>query len=320
MTSQFAGDLEYINLVKRTAHDLKSPLAVIINILSKEHLDQSDLAIVQRSSKDLKEISHDLLSSRPNQYPERTRYNLCFELHEIIKLKSKEYDLPENAIKFSGVTTYLWINRSNLNRIFSNILNNSIEMTKTLLKMQVWITESDSGVVLNFKDNGPGFTNDQIAKFNAGESLVSTKNGSGIGLSNAFEYLRSESCKISIRNDHGAVIQIVFLKDVLIPNTTPIILIDDDKYIRHSWMRAAAEKSFPLKVYDSIESFEEELDATDRLSEIYIDLFLGNENQGELYIGKLKNSGFSRLSIQTGMSLMNSIPDINGVYSKLFPY
>ncbi len=322
-TSQEAA---FIKLSQKVTHDLRSPLAVIANISNKDEWDSQDKDILKTSALMLHDISSYLLDTSlksTSKLPRFSRLNIVNEIKAIIKLKEEEFPKYKGTICFKNevpTSAWAWLNHTEFSRVLSNIINNSLESSQTP-KIDVELTFSDS-LILRVKDNGPGFPKEVLGSFHSSRAK-STKNfGHGIGLISAKTSISQMGGVLTISNKLGACVEICFPKDVIFLEKAPIILIDDDKYIRHSWISLAERYNFEIKVFRGFEEFLAEIDQLDRDSEVFIDSNLGNNSRGEDLIFKVKDLGFRIVNIQTGYneSEVKIVEGLNNIVSKEFPY
>lgn len=322
-TSQEAA---FIKLSQKVTHDLRSPLAVIANISNKDEWDSHDKDILKSSAIMLHDISSYLLDTslkNTSKLPRLSRLNIVNEIETIIKLKEEEYPKYKGTILFENevpISAWAWLNHTEFSRVLSNIINNSFESSQTP-KIDVELTFSD---VLNLrvKDNGPGFTKEVLENFNASKATSTKKFGHGIGLISAKASISQMGGELTISNRSGACVDICFPKDAIFMEKAPIVLIDDDKYIRHSWVSLAERNNFEIKVFSDFNGFLAEIDQLDRNSEVFIDSNLGNNIQGEDLILIVKDLGFRIVNIQTGYneSEVKIVEGLNNIVSKEFPY
>lgn len=78
------------------------------------------------------------------------------------------------------------------------------------------------------------------------------------------------------------------------------ILIDDDELVRMTWTFKAKSSGSSLQVYDSFQSFKNDLENIDRSSTIYLDSDLGVELTGEELAEEISQLGFKEIHLVTG--------------------
>ncbi len=321
-------DRAMIKVSQRVAHDLRSPLAVILNILKTREINQENLKVLLSSANRLNEISNNLLDSRKESLqilPKKIRYNLSSGISDTIKNKCIEYTFlsAHDSFSLDCPDIDLWINPTGLERILSNIVNNSIESTEDVfIRFTVVNRESDIEIII--LDNGPGYPNNIIKAFQNGIEKTTKLNGHGIGLGSIKEEVLKLGGSICISNGEsgGAITRINLPHSLVVDKSIPIILIDDDKYIRYSWQVLAHERKMVFISFSDFFSFKKICHSLSPLSEIYIDSNLENGIKGEDCVHELINLGFSRISLQTGEKphLFENILGLNDIKSKQFPY
>ena len=211
-----------------------------------------------------------------------------------------------------------------LERIISNCWNNSIEATSNqFVKLGIHVSQGGNSMTISMTDNGPGFPETFFRNLDEGIILTTKPTGNGIGLNYAISSLRDEDAKLQFNNLlNGAEVRIVFSDRNISKKDDPVVLIDDDKYVRYSWAVNAEKLGINIHSFSSIEDFQDRSSEYDSNTEIFIDSDLGRDKRGEDYIKHLFNLGFHRLNIQTGSEPCDfqDITHLNSIVSKTFPY
>lgn len=317
-----------IQLSKRLSHDLRSPLAVLISLSRKKQFQDEDKVLLNGASKTLKEISNTFLQNSMGKHhslPRKQRFDLNQEINQLIRMKYEEYRsrLSTDSIQILVPDfTCIWINRVELLRVISNLLNNSIESSLTpFIELSVSI---DKDFILSVHDNGPGFSADIISDFSKDKIKTSKTTGFGLGLGTAKEVVLSMGGEINIYNriNGGAGVDLIFPLNIIMSKDTPIVLIDDDKFIRLSWATSSKEVGLNCLTYPKFDDFVRESSSIDRSAEIFIDSNLGDNFKGEFLVEEIMNLGFSRINLETGSdeSEIIEIKYLNNIISKNFPY
>ena len=180
-------------LSQQLAHDIRSPLSVlnlmIPVFMKKQTSDGADLlsqAVVR-----INDISQELLNE---SYLQRNKIDLIASLENIIKEK-KLLAIKNLEINFSNevnpdIKINLTVSESDLGRVFSNILNNSIEAPKNNGHKIILIKLStiNSQLIITIEDNCNGIPESVINKIgHEGFSYNKELNnvGTGLGIYNA---------------------------------------------------------------------------------------------------------------------------------------
>lgn len=316
-------------LSRQVAHDIRSPLYALKNILRRNGSNSQEDEAVLKSLDRLNNIAQNLLEATTNprsmNLPNYRRFQLSKVLNDLAAMKISEYPSRQIEITITcSEDVFLWFNESTLERIISNCWNNSIEATeynKVQLNLNVSISGKNTFIKLN--DNGAGFP-DKFFKDLENNKIESTKEGGhGIGLHHALTSLRKSGSSINFRNtDIGAEVEIGFDERTFAKRSDPVILIDDDKYIRYSWSIIAQNLEIPFYAFPSFDAFYGHHSEIDKLAEIFVDSDLGGTLKGEHFISQFVSLGFMRLNLQTGSdaSEFQDFTHLNSIVSKSFPY
>lgn len=315
-------------LSKQVAHDIRSPLFALKNILKAPTTDFLHQEAVFNSLDRLNSIAQNLLDAshdpRTLILPNKRRFQASKTLTNLAQGKDSEF--PSREINFSikcPDVVYLWFNETTFERIISNCWNNSIEAIEGKVTLKVEVLTKENKVSILLSDNGPGFSESFFINL-AANKIESTKDfGYGIGLESAITSLHKDGSVINFGNtDTGALVEIIFSEKNFASKDDPLILVDDDKYIRYSWTVKAQESGIPIHTYSTIKEFLEKKDIFHKHSEIFIDSDLGDGIKGESFLADLYSCGFERLNLETGSdaSAFQDFTHLNSIVSKSFPY
>ena len=199
------------------SHDIKSPLTSIIiakQILQDEtmvHSDDTDanwFNIIQKSAEKINSIVNGVLA-----YYKGDSFSQHLEKNNLTKLisslipvlpaaKKVEINYPQNG-------PIVFVNKTQLEQIFLNLLNNSIRYNdKETVKINIDFREGDSHYIFSVSDNGIGIAKDDYKKiFHLFTSLPSMdetlSKGYGIGLSTVKKIVERNSGTIEIDSKKG---------------------------------------------------------------------------------------------------------------------
>ncbi len=282
--------LEYQNqkvaLARQVAHDIRSPIAALEVI-------QDDLSILPSGTKEIvltainrvNEISNNLsIEYKENILKKEVAIEVL--LKEIItekRLKCKRLNksiqikLSSNIKGFS----FLKIMELDFYRVFSNLLNNSIESIEKegLIKIEI-INNSQGKLTLTISDSGLGFP-EEILKNPFEKNLsIGKKGGSGLGLHYAQSTVESHNGTIKIFNSkQGANIEISlplcappswYVNELNLKSYKKIYIIDDDKNMHQYWSTKLGIKD--LEVFYFFEPIDLSIPQDDTLIIIDFDL------------------------------------------------
>jgi signal transduction histidine kinase len=78
------------------------------------------------------------------------------------------------------------------------------------------------------------------------------------------------------------------------------ILVDDDPLVHMTWELAAKTSRHTFRGFYSIEDFLRSMDGLDRATPVYVDRYLGTEEQGDQASRRVNEAGFGEIYIATG--------------------
>ena len=155
------------------------------------------------------------------------------------------------------------------------------------------------------------------------EYSISKKEGNGLGLFSANEFILSENGSFKLENNSGAIVTLSLPKESLIVKNTPLVQIENDKYVRIAWKASAEKNNFYLRSFQSLKEFLSYESEFSLDSEIYVDFNLDDGEKGDEVAELLVKKGFNRINLSTGsieLETTESIKLFNRVIDKNFPY
>jgi signal transduction histidine kinase len=287
-----------INLARQVAHDIRSPLTALDMVMSKsQSLPEDERKIVRHAVRRIHDIANNLLIQNKKSVSSNEEIikpeMLAPIIESIVSEKRTEYNslIGVNlkvSINSNNFHLFSKINPSELKRILSNLINNSIEsFPKNTGEISVDFFEKDQFIHISISDNGPGIPSHVIEKLFS-QDFQSTKNkGSGIGLKSAKEFLNKiDGDLILDSSSNGTKVTIKlpvvdspswFLNSLEIKSNSKITIIDDDKSIHALWEQRLKQVSRKSQI-THLSNFE--------IIEAKQDLFLVDfEFQGESFNG-----------------------------------
>jgi signal transduction histidine kinase len=247
-----------IKITTQVAHDIRSPLAALDVATNIDFIPEDKRLLIRNATNRIRDIANNLLS----QYSQKEIFNkpiieaaqseIVIDLvSNVISEKRLQYHcLPiEINFDFSKISycTFIRVTASELKRIISNIIDNSIEAINSVGRIQIEITTSENEVTLALADNGKGMLQSQIDEILKGKNISTKKTGLGLGLSYCIDKIQNEwHGKIQIESapNHGTTVKITLPKssspkwladNIVIHPDQSIIILDDDKSIHESW-------------------------------------------------------------------------------------
>jgi signal transduction histidine kinase len=311
---------EISKLSRKMFHDIRSPLAALNTISDSTRFDsKAEHDIFKTSISRINEIANTLLQRTKNNPILLPLYgSLETTVLEIIEEKKREYsNLTINYEKHS--TALAFFEPSELKRVLSNLINNSVEAAQNEPIIFISIQQHANQIDLMISDNGSGIPQKIITQIGASE-VTTKKAGNGIGLKDAFESMSEWGGQLSIieTSKRGTQLKLTFsIKD----ENKFYILIDDDSLTRITWENRAKKAGVELRTFEGPEDFFAHKDKFPKNSILYIDSELG-KTKGEVLAFELHNEGFNNISLTTGHSAENfkTLKFLKSVISKDAPF
>jgi signal transduction histidine kinase len=299
---------EYLNSEKdavkgrvtaQVAHDIRSPLAVL-----KFASEETSNDLVKSAHDKIQKIVTDLLEDRPSHLMER--YDIKDLLHNLIEEKRIEYSSHLNLnLQVSSVDSSfeLKILSIDLQRILSNLINNSIEaITTSQGEITISGTNNESSYSIIISDNGRGIPSDLLESVLTRGFSHNKEQGHGLGLSGAKEKVEAlgGTLELSSQENKGTTVSISVPKKAII--FSEVVLLEDDELITMIWKQAAEKSSVNLTVYKDPKTLLNDLSLFDQKTHFYIDSDLGLDISGSEVAKEIYEFGHREIHMATGRS------------------
>jgi len=213
------------NLARKLAHEIKNPLTPIQLTIDRikdkftNHIEKNDqisfqenLKIINNQIKQIENLVNEFSDFARMPKPILKNNDLIKLLSENIKLLSEIDKSIKISLKNNVSEIFLLCDKEQLNRVFFNLIKNSIESIQQRAenndnfdkKILVEISKQNNHITINILDNGIGFN---ISKNKIKDILnpyfTTKKNGTGLGL----------SIVNKIVNDHNGNIEFIPISD-----------------------------------------------------------------------------------------------------------
>ena len=221
------------NVARKLAHEIKNPLTPIQ--LSIDMLKEKYVKIIDKSDKNFFKYL-DIITKQINgienlvnefsdfaRMPKPILKNL--ELNQLILNSISLFELSYKDIKFtfSKKENLVYVNgdRDQLNRVFTNLIKNSIESLSEKKnnnvdfkgKINIDIEDYSDYIYITIEDNGLGFSETDIEKMQT-PYFTTKKKGTGLGLAIVTKIINDHNSAIifSNTNNYGAKVEIKLSK------------------------------------------------------------------------------------------------------------
>lgn len=282
--------IRQINLIAtQVAHDIRSPLSALNMITSSlQGLESEQKELIKSSIQRINDIANDLLKKGKSSPVENSDPSASInEVETVLINPLVESIITEKRLQFNNKTNlniaastnqvyggFIHINSSDLKRVLSNLINNSVEaIDKKSGTIEVFLDSNTQFALIKIKDNGPGIPPHILDKL-GNESVTygkdSTDSGSGLGVLHAKKTIESMQGKFSITSKLGVGTEVTislplaekpiwFLDTLKLKEKSAVLICDDDSSIIALWKKRLSDFSSISAYYftdlDSLSSF-----------------------------------------------------------------
>jgi len=219
------------NVARKLAHEIKNPLTPIqltIDNLKSKYLEnineskknkyQENLKTIQKQIKQIENLVNEFSDFARMPKPLIKKNNLYEVINENINLLNKiDPEIKIKLINHLSKNTYVYFDFEQFNRLFFNLIKNSIESIQEKLKkdnkidknIDIEIRARRDYIIINLFDTGIGFKNKKTKDLI--KPYFTTKDkGTGLGLSIVDKIISDHNGSIKFLNQkNGAKIQII---------------------------------------------------------------------------------------------------------------
>lgn len=266
------------DLTRQVAHDIRSPLSALNMVMyGLNEIPEERRLLIRNAIQRINDISNDLLLKGKNALireellqskegilnPETSDSLLNQDSGAILLPAVIDSIVSEKRIQFRdkinikidsdlnfSFGTFVNINATDLSRIVSNLVNNSVEaLPNEFGEVTVAVRGYEERAIIFVKDNGIGITEEVLLQL--GEKEVSfgkesSGSGSGLGIYNAKRVIQNLNGSISIRSKIGLGTEVEinlprvrspswFASSLELFRETTVVSVDDDLSIHHIW-------------------------------------------------------------------------------------
>lgn len=198
------GYFAFNTLARRAAHDIRAPLTALNSLLFNfQNQNDSRSDLLKSTIQSMNSIAEDLLTF--NKISNYTKSNqevaledlisqVIFEKEQVLKSEIRKIDFH-----FKKESKTLIGCQIELYRIFSNILQNSIEAIPKEGVIKIEIAKIGKFVTISISDNGEGIPSEVLKKIGT-EEITTKVSGNGLGLFYAKKTVMSLSGQFSIHS------------------------------------------------------------------------------------------------------------------------
>ena len=199
-------------MIAGIAHELNNPLTGIIGYtelllaISDAEKFHRQIKKIHKQAERCKGIIQNLMTFSREQAPEKVKSSVNDILKEVIVLLA--YQLTSDGIKiekdFDDNLPDMFLDKSQIQQVFLNILNNSHQAMRGVLGEKIIVLKTyieGSRVLVELSDTGRGISKDHIDKvFDPFFTTKKVGEGTGLGLSICYGIVKEHGGKISVKS------------------------------------------------------------------------------------------------------------------------
>lgn len=301
--------LKVVNKIsKQVAHDIKSPLAALEIVMEDiKNLPEEARDLTLHAINRIQEIANNLSKDGIDSNDMKLKDCLpSITVANIFNEKSIEYQNKQNiSLNYNDNTSrrnFVKVNESEISRVLSNLINNSVESLKDSGSVNVDLMEEQDFLKIQIDDSGPGFPEEILVSGIAEGRTIDKDGGQGLGLHYAKTIIEKVGGKIQISNNSsGARVEITlpitrdpdwFKSSINLSKYKKVIIADDDRSIHDVWNKLI-RKFNPEVEIQSVYFADEILQNFENLEEdtfIFLDYDLRQKHSGIDYIKRFSLS------------------------------
>ena len=214
--------------IANISHDFRSPLTSIKGYVEAiadgtipPELQDKYLKIILFETERLTDLTKDLLTLNEFDRKELLLDKTSFDIHEVIKTTAESFEgrCTEKKIEiellFVSRTLFVTADRSKIQQVLYNLLDNAIKFSSPESTITIETTEKGDKVFVSVKDRGIGIPKGSIPKvwdrfYKSDLSRGKDKKGTGLGLAIVKEIIQAHGENINIISTEGVGTEFIF--------------------------------------------------------------------------------------------------------------
>ena len=214
--------------IANVSHDFRSPLTSIKGYVEAiadgtipPELQDKYLKIILFETERLTDLTKDLLTLNEFDRKELLLDKTSFDIHEVIKTTAESFEgrCTEKKIEiellFVSRTLSVTADRSKIQQVLYNLLDNAIKFSSPESMITIETTEKGDKVFVSVKDRGIGIPKENIPKvwdrfYKSDLSRGKDKKGTGLGLAIVKEIIQAHGENINIISTEGVGTEFIF--------------------------------------------------------------------------------------------------------------
>ena len=309
LESELAVSKATSDLAAQVAHDIRSPLAALGAAAKGLEMPEDQRKLVEGAVGRMQGIADDLLqryrAPSAGQAAAKTAvYALGGLIEQVLSEKRLQHkDKAGVKIEFNASPAEIkaLVEPKELQRLLSNLVNNSVEAFAGPGTVAVSLSALDGKVLIEVNDNGKGIPPEILTMLGRKGETHGKAGGNGLGLYHARTTVEGWGGNFEIESEPGKGTSVsITLPRAAAPAGRMAILLDDDMLVHMNWKLAAKAAGVELKAFKTPEELSAGAENLPKDTPVYIDSDLGNNIKGEDIAIELRDKGFTDLTMATG--------------------
>jgi PAS domain S-box-containing protein len=197
------------------AHEINNPLGIILGytqLLLRDEESQterySDLKIIEKHTKNCKEIVTDLLNFSRSSEPEKDVVNIHTVIDEVLNFIQQHSNLDglEIVRDYDSRTPLLLLDEKKIKQVLINLIMNARHAigNSGSIKLSTDLDEAANRVTLKVEDTGYGIEKENLSRiFDPFFTTKPTGEGTGLGLSVSYGIIKNHGGEIAVESEPG---------------------------------------------------------------------------------------------------------------------
>lgn len=254
----------FVQTAQQVAHDLKSPLATLLQVTETlKQVPSERLRLIRNAVSTIRDIANSLIDRKCEATEISTKNSsISFGEQPSIQLLSSLIDIAvaerraeyrsrsEIEIFFQPSTESYGlfgnVQSTEFKRVLSNLINNAVEAIGSMGHIAVNMYAVENQVVVTVSDDGRGISPHRLPLLGTRGVTFDKSNGRGLGLFHATETAKAWGGTLTIESKEGVGTTVKislplartpewFVPALSVAEDTTVVILDDENFIHYTW-------------------------------------------------------------------------------------
>lgn len=270
-------DQHRAEIAEQVAHDIRSPLTTLDLAIKEADISPDQRISIQKSITRMSDVLNDIANPKLNVQGTRDEVDLWVKneyvtviVQDILSEKRRQWSNSKKIVIEMArplAVAVAPVNRRELSRALSNIIDNACQAIEGAGRVQVSIESDNDLVTIKVSDNGQGISEDRLSTIGTRGVTFGKSGGHGLGLFHAKETMKQINGELSIQSQsgQGTSVTLKFPKSkkdsglcdgISLTENQSLVIVDDDDLIHQVWKMKSDSKGQTLTHFYSPEEFE----------------------------------------------------------------